>query len=60
LPAALGSNAAHRHFVATFATRFTQHVGQAGTSLQKQLESDPNFPQSWNITLELHGMGTIF
>ena len=29
LPAALGSNAAHRHFVATFATRLTQHVRQA-------------------------------
>jgi hypothetical protein len=29
LPAALGSNAAHRSKAATFATRLTQHVRQA-------------------------------
>jgi hypothetical protein len=43
LPAALGSNAAHRSAAATFATRLTQHVGQAEKSLQSRTAWGPFF-----------------
>jgi hypothetical protein len=65
LPAALGSSAAHRHFVATFATRLTQHVGEVEEACMVIEQSAHQFVwiQSTlhrNITSEPHGLGTIF
>jgi hypothetical protein len=65
LPAALGSNAAHRSKAATFATRLTQHIGQVEEACMVIEKSAHQFV--WiqsillrNIASEPHGLGTIF